>query len=264
MAKTLVLLLTSLGFFLSWDKCQLVPTQQGRFLGLLVDSASCQLLVPSDKVDYIKELIHAALQSSAVTRRQLASIAGVLMSIAPAVYMAPLYTRLLYRAMTGSSRWDVEVEDSQIAEPDLLYWLHNIDMVNGRTWLRSTEYIHVVGDASSVGYAAFTPNSELPSSMIISIDQSEIERMKVNQLSSVLRETKNVRLALETVINSIPTAQHAGRVFVYTWDCAPAIQGLLKMKGSVEVFPEVERLCLAAAAAQLALDFIWKPRTGAC
>ena len=194
MAKTLVLLLTSLGFFLSWDKCQLVPTQQGRFLGLLVDSASCQLLVPSDKVDYIKELIHAALQSSAVTRRQLASIAGVLMSIAPAVYMAPLYTRLLYRAMTGSSRWDVEVEDSQIAEPDLLYWLHNIDMVNGRTWLRSKEYIHVVGDASSVGYAAFTPNSELPSSMIISIDQSEIERMKVNQLSSVLRETKNVRL----------------------------------------------------------------------
>ena len=35
------------------------------------------------------------------------------------------------------------------------------------------------------------------------------------------------------------------------------------MKGSVEVFPEVKRLYLAAAAAQLALDFIWKPRTDA-
>ncbi len=75
MAKTLVLLLTALGFFLSWDKCQLVPTQQGRFLGLLVDSATCRLKVPQDKVDYIKELIHASLQSTSATRRQLASIA---------------------------------------------------------------------------------------------------------------------------------------------------------------------------------------------
>lgn len=36
--KTLVLLLIALGFFLSWDKCKLVPIQQGKFLGLAVDS----------------------------------------------------------------------------------------------------------------------------------------------------------------------------------------------------------------------------------
>ena len=60
----------------------------------------------------------------------------------------------------------------------------------------------------------------------------------------MLRETKNVRLALETVINSLPAAQLVGRMFVYTGDCAPAIQGMLRMKGSIEVFPEVKRLLL--------------------
>ena len=263
LAKTLVLLFTSLGFFLSWDKCQLVPRQQGRFLGLLVDSATCQLIVPPDKVDYIQELIQTALQSSSVTKKQLATIAGVIMLIAPAVYMAPLYTRLLYRAMTGNSKWDKELADSQMAEPDLLYWLHHLDKVNGRSWLRSTEYIHVIGDASNVGYAAFTPNAELQSTMIVSFDLSEIDKMNVNQLSSVFRETKNVRLALETIINSLPAAQLASKVFVYTGDCAPAIQGLLRMKGSIEVFPEVKQLYLTAASAQLSLDFIWRPRTDA-
>ena len=142
-----------------------------------MDSATCQLSVPQDKVDYIEELIHASLKSPSVTRRQLASIAGGLMAVAPAVYMAPLYTRLLYRAMSGNSRWDAELDDPRIAEPDLLYWLHHIEEVNGRSWLHSLEYIHVVGDASSIGYAAFTPNAELASDMIISFDQFEIARM---------------------------------------------------------------------------------------
>ena len=163
--------------------------------------------------------------------------------------------------MSGNSRWDAEVADSRIAEPDLLYWLHHFDDVNGRSWLHSLEYIHVVGDASSIGYAAFTPNAELASDMIISFDQFEIARINENKLSSMLRETKNVRLALETVINSLPAAQLEGKVFIYTGYCAPSIQGLLRMKGSIEVFPEVKRIYLTAAAAQLALDFMWKPRT---
>ena len=55
-----------------------------------------------------------------------------------------------------------------MAEPGLLYWLDHLESVNGRCWLHSTEYVHVVGDASSVGYGAFTPNAELESPMIIS------------------------------------------------------------------------------------------------
>jgi len=175
----------------------------------------------------------------------------------PQQYTWPFYTLGCCTEPCLGTAGDVGVADSRIAKPDLLYWLHNINDVNGRSWLHSLEYIHVVGDAFSIGYAAFTPNAELANNTIISFDQFEIAQTNANKLSSVLHETKNVRLALETVINSLPAAQLVGKVFVYTGDCAPAIQGLLRMKGSIKVFPEVKRLYLTAAVAQLALDFIY-------
>ena len=180
LARTLAMLLTSLGFFLSWEECQLVPTQRGKFLGLLVASHLCQLEVPADKVAYIKDLIQQALATPSVSRRQLASIAGFIMSIAPAVYMAPLYTRCLFQAMSSSANWDAPLEDLPIAVPDLQYWLENIDLCNGRTWLKRYQYLHIVGDASSVGYGAFAPHGELPSPMVVSFHSVEIDKMQDN------------------------------------------------------------------------------------
>ena len=54
--KTLVLLLTALVFFLSWDKCQFVPVQRVKFPGLEVNSKNCRMFVPADKKLYIKEI----------------------------------------------------------------------------------------------------------------------------------------------------------------------------------------------------------------
>ena len=90
--KTFVMLLTALEFYLSWDKCQLAPVQRGKFLGLIVDSSKCKMFVPADKKAYIKETIAAMLELGSYTNRQLASVAGMLMSISAAVSMAPLYT----------------------------------------------------------------------------------------------------------------------------------------------------------------------------
>ena len=55
---TLLCLLTALGFCLSWEKCELLPVQHGKFLGLEVDTVTCQLSVP-DKVQRIKDSIHS-------------------------------------------------------------------------------------------------------------------------------------------------------------------------------------------------------------
>lgn len=74
-----VLLLTALGFSNSWNQCQLTPSQQGMVLGLQVGMVPYQYFVGQDKVYYIKLLLSAALETSRVTKRQLASIAGVFM-----------------------------------------------------------------------------------------------------------------------------------------------------------------------------------------
>ena len=97
-----------------------------------------------------------------------------------------------------------------------------------------------------MGYGAFTPHGELPSQMVVSFGSV---KMKDNQLSIVLRETQNARLAVETLIDSLHASQLAGTI--YTGDCFPAIQTMLKMKGSMQVFPQVKQLYESAAQVDL-------------
>lgn len=73
--------------------------------------------------------------------------------------------------MSSHTNWDAPLEDLPIAMPDLQYWLENIDLCNGKTWLKRFQYGHIVGDASSVGYGAFTPHGELPGPMVVSCCQ---------------------------------------------------------------------------------------------
>lgn len=60
---------------------------------------------------------------------------------------------------------------------------------------------------------------------------------------------------------SLSPANVAGRLVVYTGDCFPAIQDLLKMKGTCNVFPEVKQLYVFAAMHDVHVDFVWVPRT---
>jgi len=45
------------GFHLSWEKCELLPVPHGRFLGLEVDTVVCQLSVPPERSQRIKDSI---------------------------------------------------------------------------------------------------------------------------------------------------------------------------------------------------------------
>ena len=116
---TLLCLLTALGFYLSWEKCELLPVQHGKFLGLEVDTVACQLSVPADKVQRIKDSIHSKQQQQQATSRQLAGIAGMLMSAAPALHMAPLYLRSLHHAMQPEAGWDTLMPQLELTSEDL-------------------------------------------------------------------------------------------------------------------------------------------------
>ena len=95
---------------------------------------------------------------------------------------------------------------------------------------------------------------------VMSFDATEIGLMHANQLSSVFCEVKNVRLAVDTLVSQVGHHQVTGKVIVYTGDCMPALQDLQKMKGTVNVVPQVKQLFLFAAAHDTGLEFIWQPR----
>ena len=96
--------------------------------------------------------------------------------------------------------------------------------------------------------------------MAMSFDDSEIRSMYTDSLSSVYRENKNARLAVQYAVQCLGSAL-AGGMVVYTGHCFPAIQSLVKMRGTLDVFPKVREWYLFAAEHDVHVDFAWMPRT---
>ncbi|KAK9835791.1 hypothetical protein WJX74_008200 [Apatococcus lobatus] len=113
-ALTWVMALTALGFHLSVEKCQLLPGLTGIFLGVLLDAMRGMTFVPADKLSYFLQQAEQLQQTPQVTARQLAKVAGLLVSFRPAVPMAPPYATGLFKAMMGSQGWDADMLPSEL------------------------------------------------------------------------------------------------------------------------------------------------------
>ena len=259
-----LMILAALGLFLSIPKCQLLALPAGRFLGLIVNAPQSRFEIPMDKKQYILQLIEDGLQATRLTARQLAKIAGVLLSVKKAVQMAPLYTRLLFRAVAASEGWEALVpeKEGQFAREDLLHWKKYLLQQSGKSWAKRQAVFHVAGDVSGTGYAGYCALLHAP--VVLSYDTDEWAALLANphSLSSVHRETQNARVTLQTVILH-KASTVAGGLLVYTGDNQGSISCLRKMKGLGETLAVVRELYELAAAHDVALEFIWKPRTSA-
>ena len=257
---TNIMVLTALGFFLSLPKCQPPPVQSGKFLGLLINTKFCAFEVPEDKVVYIMQLIEECLQAQSVSSRQLAQVAGVLLSVKGAEHMAPLYCRCLFRAMCGTSPWDSPIPDCdrEFAASDLRYWKDLLAHGNGKSWVKRSNVIHASGDVSDVGYAGHCALLPVP----IIMSYSEIDRQLVSEraLSSVLRETVNAKLVLETIMTQQCAAVKGGLI-VYKGDNQGSIDCLRKMNGKGVILDVVRDLYKISTLHDVQLEFEWLPRS---
>ena len=98
----------------------------------------------------------------------------------------------------------------------------------------------------------------------MSYSTKEWEAMQADphSLSSVLRETTNAQLVMETII-AHKSPQLQGGLLVYTGDNQGAIACLKKMMGKGKILAALKRVYEVAAAHEVALEFIWKPRESA-
>ena len=259
-----LMVFTALGFFLSIKKCQLLALPTGKFLGLLINAPKSMFEVPNEKKEYILKLVQEGLQASRLTARHLAKIAGFLLSVKEAVHMAPLYTRLLFRAVAAAQNWDAQVPDAagQFAREDLLHWKNYLLQQPGKSWARRHNVYHVTGDVSGTGYAGYS--DLLPAPVVLSYDTDEWAALSADphSLSSVHRETKNAKLALQTVILHKASVVKGG-LLVYTGDNQGSISCLRRMRGLGDTLKVVRELYAIAAAHDVDLEFIWRPRTAA-
>ena len=118
----LALAATALGTFFSSKKADWHPKKIQRFLGLEVDTSARAFKVPTDKKEYFMATVRALLDGDAVSARQLAHVAGLIISMSMAVNLCPMFTRRLFLAMISVELWDALFPTPAAVREELQWW----------------------------------------------------------------------------------------------------------------------------------------------
>jgi hypothetical protein len=94
--------LTFLGAVFSLQKCQFWPSQEGSWLGFVVDTTRQQFRVSETKKEKVQTTLKELIQAETVTPRLLAKVAERIIAMGPAVLPASLYSRPLFQAIQAS------------------------------------------------------------------------------------------------------------------------------------------------------------------
>ena len=257
--RALILLLTFLGFCLSRGKCVSDPAKRGQYLGLLVDLEEQAFYVPQDKAEYIIEQIrHVGKVGN--TKRDLASLAGLLVSVSPAVRLAPLYTRRLFQAMGRLQEWGESWSEelAELSEEDLVYWEGALKNQKGKPWRQEGPVYVCYGDASARGYGGFSEEL-LVQPMQESFTVEEQEQMSRGALSSCHREVKNICLLVRSCIKANSGKLRGAALLVFC-DNQGAVSNVNCMNGKAHTLMELRLMFEAAANAGVEVRAQWVPR----
>ena len=108
--------------------------QVGEWLGFVIDTISMTFRLPEKKVCKLKRLLNSAIQNKSSSYRELARIAGSIISVALAVGpISRLLTRQMYLAIESRSAWDHIFLFLLALLEELKFWFCNIESFNGHS-----------------------------------------------------------------------------------------------------------------------------------
>jgi hypothetical protein len=137
------MLLTYLGYYVHLGKTALVPKPQQQWLGFIVDLSARTFRVPEAKLQHILHLLDTSLAQANLEVASLRSLTGKLVSLAPAVPGALLYTRHLFDALALADRQGVHlVPVTPTLREELTRWLTLRSWHGTRVW-HNERHVHV-------------------------------------------------------------------------------------------------------------------------
>ena len=132
--------------------------QIGEWLGFVIDSISMSFGIPEKKVSKLKGMLDSEIQAGYSSFRELARIAGSIISVALAVGpISRLLARQMYFAIETRSAWDNTIHFSPSLLLELKFWFCSIDCFDGYS-IRPPLATHTVvfSDASDVAFGGFS------------------------------------------------------------------------------------------------------------
>ena len=124
--------LASSGLLVNEEKSHWVPMQVGDWLGFVINTISMTFQIPEKKACKLKRLFNSVIQNKSSSYRELARIAGSIISVALAVRpISRLLTRQMYLAIESRSAWDHSFLFPPALLEELKLWFCNIESFNG-------------------------------------------------------------------------------------------------------------------------------------
>ena len=127
---TLIHLLISLGFSISWRKV-FGPCQIFKFLGITLDSLTMQARLPQEKLDKLHNTVSEFISKKRATKRQLARLAGVLSFCSSVVKGGRCFSRRVIDLVNSLSDWNYFTRLNEDFHKDLHWWLTFAAQFNG-------------------------------------------------------------------------------------------------------------------------------------
>jgi len=194
-----VALLRSLGFTIHESKCVTTPTQVAKFLGFLLNSKDMIISMIPEKVAIIKSKCHNLAQLEGPTPiRDVASVAGLMVSAFEGVQYAPLFYRSLENDKTyelkKNNGWNSEgtMTLSPLAKQDLSWWITNVGQLSKAIMPKPSD-LTLTTDSSLKGWGGVIEGTSCVASGRWSHQES--------QLHINLLELKAIFLPLQALCN---------------------------------------------------------------
>ena len=155
---TVIFLLQHLGFIINLKKSVLTPVQEIGFLGLDINSLDMTLLLPQQKLNSIVSQCQEMLKEQKTTVIKLTQLIGRLSATAQAVLPARLQHRYLQwqqiQAFKYNNSYQQTVILNQNSQKELLWWVENLKLCNGRSLITPPADLLITTDASKKGWGA--------------------------------------------------------------------------------------------------------------
>lgn len=131
--QKVITLLTSLGFFVNYEKSSLKPSKSMRFLGFILDSEEMIVKPPSDKVEKTICLLQQFLPDHEFNIRSVASMIGILNDLSHSMDYAKAHVKgiendkITALKLAGPLGFEGSMYISPSGRDDILWWLNNLE-----------------------------------------------------------------------------------------------------------------------------------------
>jgi len=264
---------SALGIYFS-DKSIFSPTRQLSILGMDVTTVATDpefpgqyfvcFSVPQKRLDKLQAAATKLFSAAVPTKRQIAAVAGLLLSCKTGAPLSPLFVRSLYDNLKTGNDWDQSVVLTAAAVADLRWVVDSMPKYNGRKLKKPLRQhgLLIDVDSSDFSHAARVFNLETGAHLGDLIAQFPPE---LQGSSSLLREATGIhQLASQAFAQFSKSLMHSYLRIHIRNDNQGAVSNFQKMKaGSLELLSPVHNFYNLCMEHDVQATFEWLPRTTA-